>query len=87
MELIESKNEYAMKSSLKQIGGALSEKIKEASEEADLRDSLHRVGSGRSGAYIAGRIQGGVWPVTVREHEGRGGGASDVLLTTGRLHL
>ena len=29
MELIESKNEYAMKSSLKQIGGALSEKIKE----------------------------------------------------------
>ena len=27
MELIESKNEYAMKSSLKQIGGALSEKI------------------------------------------------------------
>lgn len=29
MELIESKNEYAMKTSLKQIGGALSEKIKE----------------------------------------------------------
>ncbi|MFR5148370.1 MAG: hypothetical protein ACLTER_01525 [Ruminococcus sp.] len=46
MDVIQAKNEYALKSSMSQLKGSVQKTIKEIRSDLDLRDCFYRVCSG-----------------------------------------